>query len=463
MASWIGGIGEKEQAMRSTLTHFLVISILTALFSPATAVLAQSVAVKSAKSDAALGTPDAQRLTGTDVEKLSLQGLIKDALEANPEIKYMARRFDAARERVPQEKALPDPTLSYGYAGNINPIPPFDIQKGDPSSARMLNFTQEVPFPGKRSLKGKMATMAAESERWAYEQARLDLVAQVKDSYFDYYYFTKAVDVITKNKELVEKFEKIAEAQYAVGKGIQQDVLKAQVEVSKLIDQLTTLEQRKETAKARLNSLLYRDPDSPLREPEDIKPTDFPYTLGDLKEMALANYPTIKMERRKIDGAQYGVQLAQKEFYPDFSVAFTYFNRPGLPDMYGVNVGVKIPLYFWQKQRPALAEAVTNQEAEQRRLESITTLLFFTIKDKYLSETTAERLVKLYGTTIVPQSSLSLESAIAGYEVGKVDFLTLLDSLVTLRGYELSYYEQLSNAEKAVSALEALVGRTLRP
>ena len=118
-----------------------------------------------------------------------------------------------------------------------------------------------------------------------------------------------------------------------------------------------------------------------------------------------------------------------------------------MPEMYGVNVGVKIPLYFWQKQRPAVAEA-TSARAERERLENATSLLFFRVKDRYLAVTTAQRLLKLYGTTIIPQSSLSLESAIAGYEVGKVDFLTLLDNLVTLLNYELGYYEQLSNQEK---------------
>ena len=111
-----------------------------------------------------------------------------------------------------------------------------------------------------------------------------------------------------------------------------------------------------------------------------------------------------------------------------------------------VNVGVKIPLYFWQKQRPAVAEATAR--APRERLENATSLLFFRVKDRYLAVTTAQRLLKLYGTTIIPQSSLSLESAIAGYEVGKVDFLTLLDNLVTLLNYELGYYEQLSKRKK---------------
>ena len=391
---------------------------------------------------------------------LSLQELIVQALENNPEIKTMQRRFDAMRARIPQAKALDEPMLSVGYMGNITP---FQVQKGDPSSGRSISISQDLPFPGKRSLRGKVASSDADAEWWAFEQTRRNVVAEVKDAYFDLYYLTKAVGVVTKTKTLLEQFIKIAEIRYTVGKGIQQDVLKAQVEFSKLIEQQTMLDQRKQIAEARLNSLLYREPESPVGVPQELKPRDFPYTLSALNETAIANYPELKGQRRKIEGAQYGIQLAKKDFYPDFSVGFTYVNRPAMPEMYGVMIGVKLPIYYAQKQRPALTESTASFEAEKRSLENMTTLLMFRIRDKYLSETTAQRLLKLYSTTIVPQSSLSLESAIAGYEVGKVDFLTLLDNLVTLLNYELSYYEQLSNEERAVAALEPLVGVTLRP
>ncbi len=394
---------------------------------------------------------------------ISLKALVAEALEQNPEIIAMRRNFDMMRARVPQAKALPEPMLSYGYTGNAAFVPPFDIQKGDPSSARMLSFTQEVPYPGKLAIKGKMANVEAEAEWWNYEQVRLNVIAEVKDAYFDLFYLHKAIETVTKNKELVEKFARIAEAGYSVGKGVQQDVLKAQVEISKLIDQLTVLEQRRQTAEARINSLLFREPETPVGKPEEIKPREFTYSLAELNEAALANYPALKARRRKIDREQYGVGLARKDFYPDFTVGVTYFNRPGMPEMYGVNVGVKIPLYFWQKQRPAVAEATASARAERERLENATSLLFFRMKDRYLAATTAQRLLKLYGTTIIPQSSLSLESAISGYEAGKVDFLTLLDNLVTLLNYELGYYEQLSNQEKAIAALEPFVGVNLRP
>ena len=389
-----------------------------------------------------------------------LDALLAEALARNPELSALRRGFDASRARAPQAKALPDPVLSYGYAGNA-PLPPFDIQRGDPASARTINFTQEFPYPGKLALKAKQAHVEAEASYWEYEQARLNVMAEVKDAYFDLFYLHKALATIAKNKTLLEKFTRIAEASYTVGKAPQQDVLKAQVEVSKLLEQQTLLEQRRQLAEARLNSLLLRAPEMPVGAPAELSPREFKLTLTELGELALAHYPTLKAQRRRIDRAQYGVELAHKEFYPDFTVGLTYFNRPGLPEMYSVNVGAKLPLYFWQKQRPALAESSANAAAERARLDQAHTLLFLRLKERLLAVQSAQRLAQLYRTTILPQASLALEAALAGYEAGKADFLTLLDSLVTLLNYELSFYEQVSNQEKAIAALEPFTGVAL--
>lgn len=458
-------MGQTSRIKVTRLTRTFIAYLLTTLLLGETAMFAQQLTGDSTRTVVpSTGRRELQQSLPSSpdstVGALRLQDLIEQALENNPEIKSMQRRFDMMRARVQQAKALDQPMLSVGYMGNIAP---FYVQRDDPSSGRSISITQDLPFPGKRALKGKVASSEADAEWWSFEQTRRNVVAEVKDAYFDLYYTSKALGVVTKTKTLLEQFTKIAEARYAVGKGIQQDVLKAQVEFSKLLEQQTMLEQRKEIGRARLNSLLYRESDSPLAMPEELKPRAFDFSLAQLNEKAIANYPDLKAQRRKIEGAQYAIQLAKKEFYPDFSVSFTYTNRPAMPEMYGLSVGVKLPIYTAQKQTPALTEATANFEAEKRTLENMATVLMFKIRDKYLAQNTAQRLMKLYSTTIVPQSSLSLESAIAGYQVGKVDFLTLLDNLVTLLNYELSYYEQLSNEEKAVAALEPLVGITLRP
>lgn len=451
--------------MKLTCFHILLACALTILLQGNWAVFAQAQLLKPAQSAPVSdnGAAVLNQKATPEISLISLNEFIEAGLSHNPEIKAMQYSVDMMRARIPQAKALPEPMLSIGYMGNIVPVPPFDIQKNDPSSNRSLSLSQEIPLWGKRSLKGRIAAMDAESEWWNYEQTRLSVIAEIKNAYYELFYLNKALEVIKRNKGLLEKFAKIAEARYAVGKGIQQDVLKAQVEISKLTEQETLLEQRQQTAQGQLNSLIYRDVDLVVGRTEEVKPQAFQFSLGELKELALANYPALKAQKQKLSREQYALELAEKDFYPDVSVSFNYQNRPGIPDMYGLMIGVKLPIFPGQRQRPAVAEAASAKAMETQRLQNIITVLFFKVQEKYLAAKTAERLVSLYGTTVIPQSSLSLESAIAGYEVGSVDFLTLLDNLVTLLNYELNYYEQISNTEKAIAALEPFVGVSLRP
>jgi cobalt-zinc-cadmium efflux system outer membrane protein len=436
-----------------TLTRFAsVLALAGVALQPASA-LAQAGAVAPTAADVApVAVPRAA------APALSLDAVVAEALEQNPEIVAMARQFDAMRAKIPQAKAWPEPMVEVASMGNVVP---FDVQNGDPSSNRMVSVTQEIMWPGKLSLMGKMAGAEAEAEWWAFEQTRRMVVADTKAAYFDLAYLTKAVETTTKNRMLMERVAKIAEARYSVGRGMQQDVLKAQLEVTRMTEMLVMLEQRRDSAAARLNTLMYREPDSPLGAPEEIVRRPFDYTLEALNEMALTS-PVLKQQKSRIDKEQYALRLAEKQYYPDMSVGYAWVNRPGMPEMHGVTFGVKLPLYFWQKQRPGVAEAASAMASERKRLEAAHALLFFKIKDAYLMAVTSEKLVDLYGTATIPLATLTLESGIAAYESGSIDFLMLLDDLKTLFTYELGYYEQLANVEKAVAMLEPLVGAPLR-
>jgi outer membrane protein, heavy metal efflux system len=436
-----------------TLTRFASVLALAAVALQPAAALAQAGAVASTSPDVA---PVA--VPRSAAPALSLDAVVAEALEQNPEIVAMARQFDAMRAKIPQAKAWPEPMVEVASMGNIVP---FSVQRDDPSSNRMVSVTQEIMWPGKLSLMGKMAGAEAEAEWWAFEQTRRMVVADTKAAYFDLAYLTKAVETVTKNRILMERVAKIAEARYSVGRGMQQDVLKAQLEVTRMTEMLVMLEQRRDSAAARLNTLMYREPDSPLGAPEEIARRPFDYTLEALNEMALTS-PVLKQQKSRIDREQYALRLAEKQYYPDMSVGYSWVNRPGMPEMHGVTFGVKLPLYFWQKQRPGVAEAASAMAAERKRLESTNALLAFKVKDAYLMAVTSEKLVDLYATATIPQATLTLESGIAAYESGSIDFLMLLDDLKTLFTYELGYYEQLANVEKAVAMLEPLVGAPLR-
>ncbi len=395
----------------------------------------------------------------SDVQSVvTLDELIAEALRRNPEILAARRQYDMKRARIPQMTAPPEPMLSVASMGNLLP---FSVQVGDPSSARMISFSQDIPFPGKLSLQGKAAAMEAEAERWNYEATWRRVISDLKVAYYDLYFVDKSIEIITRVKDLLGQFLKIAEARYQVGKAAQQDVLKAQTEISILLERLTLLEQQRARLVALINAILDRPPETPLGRVGEVKKGELPYSLDELYRMAVTQYPGLKRQERLLDRTAYALALARKEFYPDFAVGFQYFQRPRMPEMWGVSFSVKLPLYFWKKQRPALEEAAAQWAQARHEHEGIRAQLFFRIKDFYLMATTANQLLRLYEEGIIPQATLTLESSVASYQVGAVDFLTLLTNLITVLNYELNYHEQLVTFQKSLAQLEPLIAREL--
>lgn len=394
-------------------------------------------------------------ITSSQQSGVTLSELVSEALENNPEIAVAKRRIDAKRAQIPQASALPDPMISVISMGNIVP---FWLQKGDPSSARIVGFSQDVPFPGKLSLKGKSARMEAEAERYAFEKTWRRVVTDLKTAYFDLYFVDRSLATVNRTKTLLEQFLKIAEVRYEVGKGLQQDILKAQTEISILLERQILLEQRRRSAVAMINSILLRPPEQMLGPIADVTKNELPFTLEGLYENALGGNPEIKRQERMIDSSQYKLAAARKDFYPDFGANVQYLQRDGMPDMWGVGVNIKVPLYFGKRQRPAVQEALAELSGARGEYDSVRAQTMFRIKDQYLSATTAARLLELYEKGVIPQAALTLESSIASYQVGTSDFLTLLTNLVTVLTYEVNYYEQLANYQKALAQLEPLIG-----
>lgn len=338
-------------------------------------------------------------------------------------------------------------------------IVPFWLQPGDPSSARIVGFSQDIPFPGKLSAKGKAARMEAEAERFGFEQTWRTVVTNLKTSFYDLYFIDRSLATVGRTKTLLEQFLKIAEARYEVGKGLQQDVLKAQTEISILLERQIMLEQRRRSTVAMINSILLRPTEEPLGRVADVKKNELPFSLESLYEYALTGNPEIKRQERMIDSSQYRVVAARKDFYPDFGANVQYLQRDGnQPGMWGFGVNIKVPLYFGQKQRPAVQEAVAELSVARNEYDSLRAQTMFRIKDQHLSATTSARLLELYEKGVIPQAALTLESSIASYQVGTSDFLTLLTNLTTVLSYELNYYEQLANYQKALVQLEPLIG-----
>ncbi len=389
---------------------------------------------------------------------VTLEELLRAALANNPALPAAARRVDARLARIPQARAWPDPALSVGWMGDIRP---FGVQRTDPSSYRSLTLMQELPFPGKRKLRGQIADREAETARWDYEATRRRLIAEVKLAYYDYFYVEKAIEITLKNKDLLEKLAKIAEVRYQVGKGLQQDVLKAQVELSRLRQRLTLLEQQKKTAQVRLNTLLYRDPETPLPPPAPVEKAELTQTLEALYALARENDTGLQAEQRLIERAQLAVNLARKDYYPDLSVGYMYQNRPLMPEMHGFTFSVNLPVFYRSKQREGVNEATQELASAQRNRDTREATLYFEVKEQYLAAKASEELAGLYAQAVVPQSTLALESSLAAYQVGSLDFLSLLANFITVLDYEINYYEELTNFQKALARLEVVTGTEL--
>jgi cobalt-zinc-cadmium efflux system outer membrane protein len=387
-----------------------------------------------------------------------LDSLVQQALERNPAILAARRAVDARKSLIAAARTLPDPSVSFETMGNL-----VTLQRGDPSSARVLRFSQEIPFPGKLGLQGQIAAAEADAETWKYEQVRREIVSELKVNYYDLLLAQKLTDVVEKSRTLLLQFAEISEARYKVGQGAQQDILKAQVEVSRLLDRLATLRRERDTAQARINTLLYRPPDTPIGQLAEVTKPKFDRTLDQLYEKALANNPDVRISRKEIDRDELSVSLAKKSFYPDFEVEFAYANRRDLPEMYGLMFKARLPLYFWRRQRPELESATASLLAQRRQYDNTLSTLYFRLKDPFLKISTDANLLELYGGAIVPQATLALESSISSYRVGAVDFLSLLSNQSTVLEYEMKYYEVLTDYCKTLVTLESLTGEVLTP
>jgi outer membrane protein TolC len=391
---------------------------------------------------------------------LNVDQIVDEALQNNPEILAAKKRWEVFKEKVPQASALEDPMFGFGI---INLPTNFSFRDED-MTMKEFSISQKVPFPGKRPLMKEMAEKEAESVFAEIQGKGQQIIRDVKAAYFDLSHTYRATEVTQRNKEILENFAKIAETRYAVGEGIQQDVLKAHVEVSKMVDELIMLGQKKRALEAKLNALLNRSPESPMGEPEEVILRKFPFTIEDLQKMALQISPTLKGMKKMIEAKEKAYELAKREYYPDFNFKFAYGQRDNSPemkrrDMLTGMMEVNIPIFYKSKQDRKVAETIADIQTAEAQYQAMKNDIFFMIADTGSMIQRIERQLELYQSGIIPQANLEISSALSAYRVNKADFMTLLDSQMTLYKYELEYHQALTEYEKSVANLEATVGK----
>jgi len=392
--------------------------------------------------------------------RLNADQLVDEALQNNPEILAAKKKWEVYKEKIPQARALEDPMFGFGI---INLPTSFSFHQED-MTMKEFSISQKFPFYGKRRLMGEMAGKEAEAVFNEIQEKANRIIRDVKNTYYDLSHVYRTTEVTQRNKEIMEGFAKIAESKYSVGEGLQQDVLKAHVEVSKMVDDLIMLSQRKRALEAKLNALLNRPPETPVGEPEEVIFKKLPIEIEAFQKTAQEVNPTLKGMKKMIEAKEKAYALAKREYYPDLKLLFAYGQRDALngvkqDDMLTGMMEINIPIYFKWKQDRKVAETKADILATEAEYRAMKNEIFFMIADMGSMTQRVERQIDLYKTGIIPQASLQVNSALSAYRVNKVDFLTLLDSQVTLYKYELEYHQGLTEYEKSVANLEAAIGK----
>lgn len=391
---------------------------------------------------------------------INLDLIIEEALQNNPEILAVKKKWEAFKEKVPQVQALPDPMLGFG----IISLPTNFSFRDEDMTMKEISISQMFPLFGKRKLMGEMAQKEAEAVLHEINEKANKIIKEIKSTYFELSYHYRSIEITQKNKEILENLAKIAETQYAVGMGIQQDVIKAHIEVSKMVDELIMLNQKRKTLEAKLIALLNRSPESLIGKPEELNFKKVSFSIEELQKMAVEVNPTLKGMKKMIEAKQKAYELAKKEYYPDLTLKFSYGQRENGPekkrrDMLTGMTEINIPLFYKSKQDRKVAETIADLKSVEAQYQAMKNEINFMITDMASMLQRIEKQLELYQTGIIPQASLQVSSAMSAYRVGKADFMTLLDSQMTLYKYELEYYQALTEYEKNLANLETIVGR----
>ncbi len=384
------------------------------------------------------------------------------ALSRNPGLKRARREAEAVGYEIAQVTSLPDPVLSF--------VPPTDdlTQTAAGQVDNSIGISQKIPFPTKLYARGQVASHTAAAAYEAYRGTLLQLMADVRQAYYMLYFADRATELTTKSRSLLRDFRSIALRKYEAGVVPQQDVLRAQVELANLENELVILRQRRRTASARLNSLMAYRVNSPLPPTDPIRPKTIEVELDALLATAAAENPDIAAAKQRIERARASVKLAKLDYVPDLTVGYQYtdISKSGVSpvadgdDNWQLNLGITLPIWF-ERLSAGYNEADARLRASRAALADVEDTTAFRIEEALLKVDAQQRLVELFGKVIVPQAHQTLDATVSAYRAAQVDFLTFIENWRRLLDFEISYEKSLSSFEQELAELERLIGKPL--
>jgi outer membrane protein TolC len=394
-------------------------------------------------------------------EKVDLSLLIQEAVRKNLQIQAAKKKWEAALEKIPRAKSLPDPTFGYSYFGQ-------SIETKIGPQRNKISLSQRFPFFGKLGIQGKIAQHESSIAMAQYDMVKADILFRIKIAFYSLLELDRTLKISQEEEDVFKRLARIAEKKYETGTASQQDVLKAQLEIIRVKGKILVLRQRRKAVVSELNTLLNRPPNIKMGETEEF---DFPEITADLKKLyawAKEMRPELNEARSLIAKRREGLNLAKKSYYPDFSFMVDYIDIGGgktaQPED-GRNswmAAVSINLPVWRKKLHARkAEAFLKLKASEDIYRNTENETLSRINELYFEVKTAREQVNLFQKSLLPLAEQAFKASEVGYMSGKVDFLNLLDSERMILSIKTGYFKALSGLGKSLARLERFVGKEL--
>ncbi|MCH7473563.1 MAG: TolC family protein [Gemmatimonadetes bacterium] len=395
------------------------------------------------------GTVVAQQARDT----LALSQALEIARTTNPALQAVRLNADASAERIAPAGALPDPQLSFGLRNHS-----LDLGTGQMMAMNSVQLVQRFPWPGKLGFAEQQARSLAAAARWESEESEAALLARVKTMYYRLAFMDRALEVMANTRHLLREFHEVSLALYAVGTGLQQDVLQAQVAIARMTEDITVMSQNRVAMTARFNALLGRPATVEVGALQLPRPGSRLAPVDSLMGIAVEQRPALHAARARAEAAESGYRAARRAVYPDFAVTLGYSQRPQFEDLVTIMVGVSIPLWAGSRQMPLRREMAAVQAMEEAKELDLYNETFAQLGELAADVHRARTLAQMYTTSVLPQAQAAVESALSAYRVGAVDYMTLVQNELTVNRYEIERIRLTAEYHQALAQVEALVG-----
>jgi len=388
-----------------------------------------------------------------------LSVLIEEAKKNDTAIHAAESAAKAATFAAPQMSTLPDPQFTLQQFSVGSPRPFAGYTNSDFAYIG-LGVSQQFPYPGKRKLRGLVADRDADAVKAHVEVVSQDEIENLKTTYFHLAYLQQTLGILQQNAALLQQIELQAEAHYSTGQGNQRDVLKAQLERTKILREISMHHQLVGEDQAALKRILRRSQDSPDITPEVLSATFLRYTASELLDKVRGQNPNVQEDTAMIQRSQTAVELAQKEFRPDFEVSYMYENTDRkFRDYYMLSLSVNFPRR--KPRRAALAQAQVNVERAQQEQDAQVQAVLAQVQKQYVTIKASEEQLLIYRDGLIPQAQATIQAGLTAYESSRTDFESLFSSYVDVLNLNLEYQQTLLDHETALAHIERLSGVTL--